>query len=153
MESSCRSGSGSLPLCIYKIERECDERELFDSLYLRGDVVCNFKDTMSTSPLCVDNSLWDTLTCEMSKFIQQVEVLKKDWAIWSDRQGVLVVIEWSTSRSCDHLLLRRLYHLLINLINQASRSHIYVNGYRIKNQNPAQIELFSATFSIFFSLL
>ena len=52
---------------------------------------------MSTGSLGVYDSLWNTLTGEMGEFIQKVEVLEKDWSVWSYRHGVLVVIEWRTS--------------------------------------------------------
>lgn len=31
----------------------------------------------------VDNALWDTLTCEVSKLVKQVEVLHQEGSAWS----------------------------------------------------------------------
>lgn len=41
-------------------------------------IVGNFKETVSTSTLSMDNSLGDTLSIEMSKLVNKVEVLKKE---------------------------------------------------------------------------
>ena len=59
--------------------------------------MCDFENTMCTSSFGVDDSLRNTLTCKVGKFVQQVEVLKEDWSIRSNSHGVLIVVKWSTS--------------------------------------------------------
>ena len=56
---------------------------------------------MSTASLGVNDSLRNSFASEMSEFIEQVKVLKKDGPVRSDCQRVLVVIERSSSRCGD----------------------------------------------------
>jgi hypothetical protein len=53
----------------------------------------DFADTVSSGAFGVDNALRDSLSCEMSEFIKQVEVLKEDGAIGTGSQRVLVVVD------------------------------------------------------------
>jgi len=43
--------------------------------------MCDFTDTVCTGAFGMYNTLWDSLSCEMSEFVNQVEVLKKDGAV------------------------------------------------------------------------
>ena len=45
------------------------------------------------------DSLGDSLSVEVSEFVDQVEVLEQDWASWSGSHGVLVVVDGITSGS------------------------------------------------------
>ena len=48
-----------------------------------GDILGDFHDTVSSSSLSMDNSLWDSFSIEMSEFIDEVEVLKENWSLWA----------------------------------------------------------------------
>lgn len=48
---------------------------------------------VSTGTLSMDNSLWDSLTGKVSKFIEEVEVLSEDGTTGSGCHGVLVVVD------------------------------------------------------------
>jgi hypothetical protein len=41
---------------------------------------------VSTSSLSMDNSLWNTLSSEVSQLVQEVEVLSQDWATRSSSE-------------------------------------------------------------------
>jgi hypothetical protein len=41
----------------------------------------NFTDTVGSGAFGVDNTLWDSLSCEVSELVNQVEVLKKDGTV------------------------------------------------------------------------
>lgn len=58
--------------------------------------MCDLELAISTSSLGVDDTLWDTLTIEMCKLINQVEVLEKQRTIWAT--GSLVGL-WVLDRS------------------------------------------------------
>jgi hypothetical protein len=53
------------------------------SLGKMGNIIGNLEDTMSTRSFSMDNSLWNSFSIEVSKLIDQVEVLKEDWSIWA----------------------------------------------------------------------
>ena len=40
----------------------------------------------------MNDPFWDSFTVEMSQFVDQVEVLKEYWAVFTSYEGVLVVI-------------------------------------------------------------
>ena len=63
---------------------------------------------MSASALGMDDSLWDSLTGEVSKFVEQVEVLGEDGSTWAGRHRVLVVVDGRAGacRDCWFLHLR-----------------------------------------------
>ena len=65
-------------------------------LAVLGNVVGDFEVTVSTSTLSVDDSFGDSFTIEVGDFIDEVEVLEEDWAVFSSGQTVLVVIDWGT---------------------------------------------------------
>ena len=56
---------------------------------------------MSSGALSVNNSLWNTLTSEMSKLVEEVEVLSEDRTSWASSHRVLVVIDGVTTGSSD----------------------------------------------------
>ena len=58
---------------------------------LHRDIVGNFKVSVSSSSLSVYNSLGNSLSVEMSKFVNEVKILEDDRAIRSDSHAVLVV--------------------------------------------------------------
>ena len=58
---------------------------------------------MGSGTLGMDDSFWNTLTGEMSEFIEEVEVLEEDWSVGAGGQRVLVVIEGCTSGGGDQL--------------------------------------------------
>ena len=47
---------------------------------LLGDVVSDLKEAVCASSFRMDNSLWDTLTGEVSHFIHKIEILHEEWA-------------------------------------------------------------------------
>jgi hypothetical protein len=53
-----------------------------------GNIVSDFEISMSSSTLGVDDSLGNTLTVEVGKLINQVEVLENDWAVRTCSHGV-----------------------------------------------------------------
>ena len=69
---------------------------LIKSSNLLGNIISDFEETVGTSTLSVDNSLWDSLSSEMSELVQEGEVLGEDWATWSSSKGVSVVVNWGT---------------------------------------------------------
>ena len=71
---------------------------------LLGHILGNLEEAVSTSALGVDDSLWDSLSGEVSHLVEKSEVLSEDWATWTGSQGVLVVLNWSTRRGSDNLL-------------------------------------------------
>ena len=52
-------------------------------LYLRSHVFGNLTVAVSTGSLSMDNSLGDSLTGEVSKFVEEMEILGKDGAAGS----------------------------------------------------------------------
>jgi hypothetical protein len=48
-----------------------------------GDIFGYLKDTMSTRSFSVDNSFWNSFSIEAGKLIDEGEVLKENWSIWS----------------------------------------------------------------------
>ena len=60
---------------------------------------------MGGGALGVDDSLWDALTGEVGELVEEVEVTEEDWAVWSDGQGVLVVVEGGSGGGRNKLLL------------------------------------------------
>jgi hypothetical protein len=52
---------------------------------------------MSASSLGMDDSLWDSLSCEVSKLVQKGEILSQDWSSWASGERVLIVINWGTT--------------------------------------------------------
>mmetsp|Transcript_137763 Transcript_137763/g.194883 ORF Transcript_137763/g.194883 Transcript_137763/m.194883 type:complete len:292 (-) Transcript_137763:39-914(-) len=62
-----------------------------------GDVMSDLEVTVSTSTLSVHNSLRDSLSVEVSKLVDEVEVLEEDGTILASSHGVLVVIDGRTS--------------------------------------------------------
>ena len=66
-------------------------------LDLRCNIVGDLKESMGTSSLGMDDSLWDSLSSEVSKLIQEGEVLGQNWTTWTSGERVLVIVNWSTS--------------------------------------------------------
>ena len=64
---------------------------------LRSNIIGDLEESMGTSTLGMDNSLWDSLSGEMGKLVQEHKVLGEDWSTWAGSEGVLVVVNWSTS--------------------------------------------------------
>jgi len=60
---------------------------------------------VSTSTLGMDNSLRDTLSIEMSKLVDKVEILEKKRSTRSSRHGVLVVVNRGTVGSGKYFAL------------------------------------------------
>lgn len=54
---------------------------------------------MSSCTLSMNNTLWDSFSIEVGKFVNEMEVRNNDWAPGSGSDGVLVVINRRTSRS------------------------------------------------------
>ena len=73
-----------------------------------GDIISNLKDTVSSRALGVHHSLWNSLSIEVSKFVNEMEVLEKDWASGASSHGVLVVVNRATSRGGQNFL----FHIL-----------------------------------------
>lgn len=53
------------------------------SLGEHGDILSYLKDTMCTRSLGVHNTLWDSLSIEVSKLINKGEVLQDNWSLGS----------------------------------------------------------------------
>lgn len=56
----------------------------------------HFEITMGTSTLGVDDSLRDSFTVEVGQFVDKVEVLEKNRAVFAGQEGVLVVVNGRT---------------------------------------------------------
>ena len=61
-----------------------------------GHISGNFENTVGSGSLGVDNSLWNSFSVEVGKFVNEGEVLEKDWSSWASSHGVLVVVNWVT---------------------------------------------------------
>ena len=61
--------------------------------YLRGHVIGDLNVSVCASTLGMDNSLWNSLTREVSEFVEQVEVLREDGPAGTRSHRVLVVID------------------------------------------------------------
>ena len=83
---------------------------------LPGHVLGHNQLSMSGCSLGMDDSLWDALTGEMGELVEEMEVLEEDWAVWSDSQRVLVVVEGGTGGGRDELLVGCIYHLIFFLL-------------------------------------
>lgn len=55
--------------------------------------------TMSTSALCMDNTLRNTLSVKVSEFINQMEVLKQDGTPRTSSDAGLIIVDRITVRS------------------------------------------------------
>ena len=53
------------------------------SLGEHGHILSNLEDSVGTRSFGMDNSLWDSLSIEVSELVNKGEVLKQDWASWS----------------------------------------------------------------------
>ena len=87
---------------------------------LRGKILGYDEFTVGGGTLSVDDSLGDALTGEVGEFVEEVEVLEKNGAVWSDSQRVLVVVEGGSGGSCDNLLVSSIDHLKREIINSSS---------------------------------
>jgi hypothetical protein len=67
------------------------------SLGEAGDIFSDLQETTSASSLGMDDSLWDSLSCEVSKLVQKGEILSQDWSSWASGERVLIVINWGTT--------------------------------------------------------
>jgi hypothetical protein len=61
-----------------------------------GDVMGAFKLPISSCTLCMDDTLWDTLTIEMCQQIDQVKVLKQERASLTNSLKSLWVLYWTS---------------------------------------------------------
>ena len=68
---------------------------------LRSDIVGDLKITVGASTLSVDNSLGDSLTGEVSKLVEEVEVLSEDGATGASGHRVLVVVDGGAGAGRD----------------------------------------------------
>lgn len=48
-----------------------------------GHILGNLEDSVGTRSFGMDNSLWNSLSIEVSELVNEGEVLKQDWASWS----------------------------------------------------------------------
>ena len=48
-----------------------------------SDILGNLENSMGSGTLGMDNSLWDSLSVEVSKLVNQVEVLEQNWSVWA----------------------------------------------------------------------
>jgi hypothetical protein len=62
-----------------------------------GDIFSDLQETMSASSLGMDDSLWESLSGEVSKLVQKGEILSQDWSSWASGERVLIVINWGTT--------------------------------------------------------
>jgi hypothetical protein len=67
------------------------------SLGEAGDIVGDLQESVSSSSLGMDDSLWDSLSGEVSKLVQKGEILSQDWSSWASGERVLIVINWGTT--------------------------------------------------------
>ena len=56
---------------------------------------------MGAGTLSVDDSFGDSLTSEVGKFVEKVEVLGEDGATWAGCHRVLVIVDGSTAARRD----------------------------------------------------
>jgi hypothetical protein len=76
----------------------------FEDLCARvfGNVVRNFKVTKSSGALCVYDAFWDSLTIEVSHFINKVDILKQEWSTLTDSLRGCLDANWSAmSDGCN----------------------------------------------------
>ena len=65
----------------------------------------NIEVAVSTSSLGVDHSLGDSLSVELGKLVDQVDILEKDGASSAGGHRVLVVVNWVSSAGSQSLSL------------------------------------------------
>lgn len=53
-----------------------------------GDIVCHFEVAIGAGTLGVNDALWDPLTVEVCKLVDQVEVFQQDRSVLTNRQRV-----------------------------------------------------------------
>lgn len=82
-----------------------EKKKLRKRYYLRGHVIGDLNISVCAGALSVDNSLWDSLTSEVSQFVEQVEVLSKDRSAGARCHRVLVVIDGSARAGSDRRFL------------------------------------------------
>ena len=74
-------------------------------MYLRCDIVGDFNVSMGSGTFSVDDSLWDSLTGEVSEFVEEMEVLGEDGSAGAGRHRVLVVVDGRTRARRDNWFL------------------------------------------------
>lgn len=123
VELDCKASwiSGSISWTLFASdsweseENWCGFSNLSEQLGLgvSADIMSSFKVAMSTSALCMDNSFWNSLSVEMSEFVNQVNVVEGHWAVLSSCNWVLIIINdssaWSGKWSWHFFLIRYYY--------------------------------------------
>ena len=89
-----------------------DRVRISKNRYLRRDIVGDLDISMGTSALGMHNSLRDSLTSEVSEFVQEVEVLGKDGAARASRQRVLVVVDGGAAARSDNFIVDHVVKVL-----------------------------------------
>ena len=79
--------------------------QLIEIVYLRSNIISDFDITVGSGTLGVHNSLRDSLTSEVSKLVEEVEVLGEDGTTRTGGHGVLVVVNRGTSAGRNYGLL------------------------------------------------
>ena len=72
-------------------------------VYLRSDIISDLNIAVGTSTLGVHNSLGDSLTSEVSKFVEQDKVLSEDGSAGTSSHRVLVVVDGHARARRDSL--------------------------------------------------
>ena len=73
--------------------------------YLRGHIIFDFDVAVGTCTFSVDDSLRDSLTGEVSQFVEQVEVLGEDGSAGAGGHRVLVVVDGGARARRDNWFL------------------------------------------------
>ena len=69
--------------------------------HLLSNIMSDFANSVGTSSLGMYNTLGDTLTSKVSKFINEIEILNEKRTSRAGGERVLVVINWVTLRVGD----------------------------------------------------
>ena len=73
------------------------------AVYLRSDIISDLNIAVGASTLRVHNSLGDSLTSEVSKFVEQDKVLSEDGTARTGSHRVLVVVDGHARARRDSL--------------------------------------------------
>ena len=72
-------------------------------VYLRSNIISDFDITVGSGTLGVHNSLRDSLTSEVSEFVEQDKVLSEDGSAGTSSHRVLVVVDGHARARRDSL--------------------------------------------------
>ena len=83
-----------------------------------------FEGTMSTAAFGVDDSLGNAFTVEMGEKVDQMEILKKQWAVGTDTLGLVWMGHWDAIAGCVEDFLGRSIAVIFVASEDASSGRI-----------------------------